>query len=217
MENKLLIVEDNLEEREIACTSAKNSGFRNIVTATNLEEALHYIPGVQAVVTDLFFPNGDVNVDSYVQRILPLYVEHAQQRGKLPRGNVHVLRALEVVSNVFDMTPEQYVENVLSKRYENQRFLVDHARASLPNFASKQNIQDFLEDESNLPLGILVTEVAQEYQIPSVIVTSGGGHGGLLQPIMDLVKVPYETHMDGNHKNWDSGLSKLLIENPRLR
>jgi hypothetical protein len=69
-----------------------------------------------------------------------------------------------------------------------------------------------LGNEPNLPVGILVTEEAQKYSLPSVIVTSGGGHGGLLQSIMSLVEVPYETHPKNGHKDWEGGLFKLLEE-----
>ncbi len=204
---RLLIVEDTLAEQDFAKQAALSHGFNDIILAQTLEDALHYIPQVQAVATDLFFPNGNVNVDKYVQRLLPLYVAHAQKQGKLPTGHQTILRAIEKTSEVLGMTPAQYVENIATRIGET---VVNSARASLPGYAQTFDIKYFLKNEPNLPVGILVTEEAMKYGLPSVIVTSGGGHDGLLQPIRSLVKVPYETYLKDGHKDWDSGLAKLL-------
>ncbi len=214
---KLLIVEDKPKEQANAINAAQRNGFNDIVTASTLEEALQYIPNVQAVATDLFFPAGNVNTEDYVKRILPCYVSREQQSGKLPKGSPVVLKALEKTAALFEMTPEQYVENVVAKIKDNEGFTLNMARASLPGYEQKFDIKQFLKDEENLPIGILVTEEAQKYGIPSVIVTSGGGHGGLLQPIMSLVKVPYETYVVNGQKDWNSGLAKLLSANPDLK
>jgi CheY-like chemotaxis protein len=140
IQGKLLIVEDKPEEQEVARNAAENRGFQDIVIAQNLEKTLNYIPNVQAVTTDLFFPKGAINVDAYIQRILPLYVVHAQERGKLPKGSQSVLRALEKVSGVLGMTPEQYVENIMAKQKENQGFIFGkRTKSSSWNFSNRRS------------------------------------------------------------------------------
>jgi len=206
-DKRLLIVEDNVSEAIYAQTAAAAQGFRDIVVATNLEEAYKYLPQVGAVATDLFFPNGSINVDAYVKRLLPLYVAHAQQQRKLPSGHPTILRAIENTSRVFGMTPEQYTENMASR---NGECVAKSARASLPSYAQKFDIKQFLGTEPNLPVGILVTEEAMKHGIPSVIVTSGGGHDGLLQPIRSIVQVPYVTFLVEGHKDWKRGIEMLV-------
>ncbi len=209
MNKRLLIVEDKPEELSVAIKSAKQIGFEDIVVASTLEEALAYLPKVNAVATDLFFPNGNVNTDEYTQRILPLYVSFAQSHFKLPQGDSNLLEAIKSGAELRNLDLTTHMDNLVKSGLLFQRH-VEAARAALPNYAQTFDIKYFLKDEKDLPVGILVTEEAQKYNVPSVIVTSGGGHGGLLQPIMSLVTVPHVFNMQGDHKEWDKGLAKLL-------
>lgn len=84
------------------------------------------------MLTDLFFPIGDME-SGLIQEVLPHYEAFAER--KYPaNGNRMVYRALQAAGGLFDMTPEQYVEEIMLKLNDNTK-IVQVSREAIKNQA----------------------------------------------------------------------------------
>ena len=214
-EIKLLIVEDNVAESINAQTEAFSLGFREVSTATNLSEAQRYLPQVQAVASDLFFPAGEVSTDQYVQRFSLIYEAFKKRRfTPIEKDNI-VLRALEHNAEIFGVTPKRYVEEIMVNLNSPQSLIKD-ARDAIAGINDSEKYEQFLKIEQdvragkNLPLGIIVAEQATASGLECVIVTSTHHHDLAFEPIKNLLRGPYVDILRGDQKRWDLGFAQLV-------
>ncbi|MBP7708567.1 hypothetical protein KA107_02685 [Candidatus Pacearchaeota archaeon] len=211
---KLLIVEDKADEAIFARDHAISAGFKEVTLATTLEEAQKYLPGAQAVVSDLFFPAGNVSTETYVQRFLPLYEGFKQRRFQKTDGNNIVLRVIQGCAETFGITPEKYVEEFIAK-CNTPVSVLKAARDAVRGIADSDKYDAFLKIEQgikegkNLPLGIIVAEQAKERGLPALIVTSTNHHHDSFEPVRSLVPSPYFDNLIEGRKNWAGAMDYL--------
>lgn len=216
MENKkLLIVEDNVSEAILAQGDAIQAGVTDLVVATNLSDALSYLPKAGMVVTDLFFPAGSAQTDQYIQRFLPMYESFKASRFKKIDTDNIVYRAVEQVAKLFDVTPQKYVEEIMTLM-KTPKSIQNAARDALAGvedsekYVEFQKIEEDIRSGRKLPLGIIVAEQAIERGLPSVIVTSTYHHSNEFEPIRNIVPVRYFDTLIEGRKNWQEGIEALL-------
>jgi hypothetical protein len=212
---KILIIEDNIAEAGYAQTELVKAGFKYFKAVTNLSEGLKAMPKYDAVLSDLFFPVGNVSAEQYSQRFLPLYDQFKQRRFEKMEDNKMLHTILDKAKEV-GVTPQEYVENIMTKK-EFPPIVLNLARDALIGVRDHERYELFLkiEDEirtgTNLPLGIIASERATELGIPLVIVTSTWHHNDAFEPVRDLIKVPYCDNLIDGTKNW-KGAIKLLLK-----
>ena len=214
MIQKILIIEDNTAEAIYAQAELAKAGLRDFRTVTTLSEGLEAMPQYDAVLSDLFFPAGNISTEQYSQRFLPLY-EQFKQRSfpNLGKDNA-VLGAVQACADAFSITPQAWID-IMAKMNTHPKTL-KAARDSLSGIKDSEKYETFLKIEkgirngTNLPLGIIATERAQELQIPSAIVTSTYHHDYAFEPVRDLIKVSYSDTLVDGKKDWKGGIELLL-------
>jgi len=215
MLHDLLIVEDKLEEAELARETAKKSGFETIVIAHTLQEAQQYLPEAQRVASDLFFPAGDISTQQYIQRFLPIYEAYRERRFKHISKDSPVLAAVESCAKLFGITPEDYVENFMAKM-NTPACVLKAARDSLVGREDAERYKRFLKIEQdikegrNLPLGIIALERAAERNLPRVLVTSTNHHNDAFEPVSSLIGTKYFDTLVNRNKDWESAMRYLI-------
>ena len=215
--DKMLIVEDNVAEAIYAQAELAKAGFRNFTAVTSLSEGLEEMHKYNAVLSDLFFPAGNKPIEQYTQRFLPLYEQFKQKRFPKLGQESMVLRAVQACAEIFGVTPQVYVNDFMAKM-NTPKSVLKAAQDSLAGIQDSEKYEKFMKIEeeirngTNLPLGIIISERANELKMPSVIVTSTHHHDDAFEAVRDLVKVPYyDTLVDGR-KNWKGGIERLLKE-----
>lgn len=215
MINKILIVEDKPEEAENARKTVLESGINDFRIVSTLSQALEYLPQYNAVLSDLFFPAGNYETRAFSQRILPFYEKFKEERFKeIEKDNI-VLRAVKTCAEIFGVTPEKYISEIMSK-LNTPPIIIRAARDSLAGMQDSEKYEQFLKMESdisngiNLPLGILVKEKAQELGKPSVIVTSTNHHNHAFEPVRSLIGLNYVDQLIDGKKDWKRGLESIL-------
>lgn len=210
---KLLVIEDNVAETIHVQTELERAGISDYKTIATLSEGLELMPEYNLVLSDLFFPAGDVSIEEYSQRFMPLYEEFKQR--KFMTNKTVLKKAIEQCARTFDVTPHDYIEKYMTKVNTPKR-VMESAREALAGIKDPEGYEKFkkieagIRDGTNLPLGIIATERATELGIPSVIVTSTYHHDHSFEPVRNLISVPYcDTLVDGK-KNWESGIEQLL-------
>ena len=78
------------------------------------------------------------------------------------------------------------------------------------NYVRFLGIEEGIRNGTNLPLGIIASEKANELGIPSAIVTSTHHHDDAFEPVRDLIMVPYTDTLVDGRKNWKGGIELLL-------
>ena len=169
-----------------------------------------------AVLTDLFFPAGDMDAAPLVQRFLPHYESYKAKRFPEIKDNV-VLSAVENVSSLMGVGPGEYVENVLT-RLNTPESVLKASRDAVAGIQDSERYERFLEiekgvrDGTNLPLGIVAAERSREMGIPCAMVTSTYHHDDEFEAVRDLVTVPYvDTLVDGK-KQWGKSLDLVMSQ-----
>jgi len=215
IDKKLLIVEDNFAEAKFAQKEAQKAGIKEIMVAENLEQAQKYIKEAGMLASDLFFPAGNIPTEAYLQRFLPFYDKYKTTRFTKISQESPVKRAIENCARVFGVTPQEYVENIMTQM-NNPPTLMKMAREALAGIKDPEKYNQFLRIEQNiregknLPLGVIITEQAKEKGLPAVIVTSTYHHSDEFEPIRELVRVTYFDTMVDGRKNWQSGINYLV-------
>ena len=215
MTKSVLVIEDNVAEAIYAQAELAKAGCKNFRAVMTLSEGLVAMPQYGAVLSDLFFPAGNSSTGQYSQRFLPLYEQFKQRRFPKLREDNPVSRAVEACAKVFGVAPREYVENVLT-RMNTPPVVLKAARDSLTGITDSERYEKFLKveewirDGTHLPLGIVVSERANELGIPIVIVTSTYHHDDAFEPVRDLVTVPYRDTLVDGRKDWKGGIELLL-------
>ena len=215
MDKKVLIIEDNTAEAIYAQVELAKAGFRDFRAVTTLSEGLDAMPQYNGVLSDLFFPSGDLPTEPYIQRFLPFYQTYSKRR--FPKKEQDsVLRAVQQCAETFGVTPQEYVEMFMAKMNTHPAVL-KAARDSVAGVQDSEQYAKFLETEKGirngtyLPLGIVATERARELNIPSAIVTSTYHHDDAFEAVRDLVKVSYKDTLVDGRKNWKGGIDLLFV------
>ncbi len=216
---ELLIVEDNVAEAIWAQAEAAKVGLRNFLVAQDLDQALTYLEKEpKYLVSDLFFPAGNINVQPYIERFLPIYEAFQNRRFKEIKEESPVYRAVSVCAEVFGVTPEEYVEKVMAKLNTHQVILKSardavHKRQDYERFEKFQEVMNNVRNGTKLPLGISLTEKAKEKGIPNIIVTSTYHHSDEFEAVRELVPHYYDQVIgegDQKRKNWEAGIEHVL-------
>lgn len=215
MEKSILIIEDNKDEAAYALDVVKNAGFSEVHVIDTLSRAVKAIPCYDGVLTDLFFPLGDSIDEEYIQRFLPHYEEFRKKTFTKLEGLNPVKKALETVALTFGTSPREYVENVMSK-LNTPRNVLKAAQDTIAGINDTERYEKFLKIEegiregTNLPLGIVASEIAHKVSRPCVIVTSTYHHDDAFEPISSLINVPYKDTLVDGRKNWSGGIESLF-------
>ncbi len=229
LENKkLLIVEDNVAEAIYAQAEAVKVGFRNIQLVQTLGkfyEVLNYKRNFDYILTDLFFPLGEVisefTISDYLLNVTQFYDSYADKIfRKIDKNSSPVLGAVNTVSDVMGISPLTYVSEVLPKLDVPEIVLEKaqdavYGRENSGKYKEFQTILDKIKSGENFPSGYYVSLAAYEEKIPTVIVTSTYHHDIAFEPIRDRLYCPYvDTMIDdeygGKRKDWKQGLEILL-------
>jgi hypothetical protein len=211
MIGKVLVIEDNAEEATHAQSELVRAGLNDFKTVTNLADALDAMPQYSAVLTDLFFPLGNLPSESYFQRFLPFYDQFKQRRFTKTKGST-VLRAVEQCARAFGVTPRDYVEKFMAQ-LNTPQFVLEKARDAITDSEKYEKflkIEEAIRNGSNLPLGIISSEKATEQGTPCVIVTSTYHHDDAFEPVRGLIQVPYRDTLVEGKKDWKGGIELLL-------
>jgi hypothetical protein len=215
MINKVLVIEDNVSEAIYAQTELAKAGIMDFKAVTTLKEGLSILPKYDAVLTDLFFPAGNIPIEQYIQKFLPLYEQFKNKRFPEMTGNNVVLSAIQSCAKVFGVTPEEYVNDYITKM-NTPKLVLDAARDAIAGIKDSQKYEKFLKIEqsirngTSLPLGIIACEKALEYNLPCVIVTSTYHHDDAFEAVKDQIKVNYKDTLIEGRKNWKGGIELLL-------
>jgi len=229
MEKKLLIVEDKQTELDTAIEEAQEVGITKIVTATNLEEALRYIPNISHVASDLFIPAGNLSVESYVQELTPKYIESKERM--YPSLNMEEFDHFHCLLLEREKIRMKYGDksNELSKFDSNNLVNLPRSENRLLSLVlggketkekmlqGHRNMLEVIEDVKagkNLPLGYFVRKEAKSRKIPSVTVTSTYHHDLAFEPLRFQLE-PYVDNLVEGKKDWKKGFEDLLDPNYR--
>ena len=210
----VLVIEDNIAEAIYAEAELVGAGIEYFRAVTTLADGLEAIPEYDAVLSDLFFPAGNVSTEQYSQRFLPLYEQFKQTRFQKLGQNV-VLRAVEQCAETFGLTSQEYVEDFMPK-LNTPPVLLKAARDALAGIQDSERYEKFLKiekgirDGTNLPLGIITSERAYQLGRPSAIVTSTYHHDDAFEPVKSLIKFPYRDTLVDGRKDWKGGIKLLL-------
>ncbi len=214
-EKKVLVIEDNIAEAIYAQLELTKAGCKEFRAVTTLSEGLDIMHQYGAVLSDLFFPAGNVPTGQYVQYFLPFYVRYKEKRFEKIRDDNVVLRAVKACAEVFEVTPQEYVNTVMAN-LNTPPVILKAAKDSLAGIQDSEKYANFLQIEegirsgTNLPLGIIACERASGLGIPAVIVTSTYHHDDAFEPVKDLLKVPYRDTLVDGRKDWKGGIELLL-------
>ena len=172
------------------------------------------MPNYNGVLSDLFFPAGN-STRQYAERFLPLYEKYKERRFEKTREDNVVLRAVQACADAFGMTTQEYIDTIMSK-LDTPPIVLKAARDSLAGVKDSDRYEKFLKIEeeikngTNLPLGIIASEKANELGIPLAIVTSTYHHDDAFEPVRSLVNVPYRDTLVDGRKDWKGGIELLL-------
>lgn len=212
---EVLVIEDNLIEAINAQTELARAGIEDFRSVTTLSEGLEAMSHFDGVLSDLFFPVGNASDEQYIQRFLPLYEQFKSQRFKKRPSDDVILRAVKACAKAFEVTPEEYVENVMAM-LNTPPVLLKAARDAIAGVDDSERYNQFLKIEecvrngTNLPLGIVALERAKELGIPSVVVTSTYHHDDAFEAVKGLIDVPYRDTLIECQKDWKGGIELLL-------
>jgi hypothetical protein len=218
---ELLIVEDNVAEAIYAQLEAIKLGLKGVMAVTDLQSALRKMEErPQMIVSDLFFPGVGVDRTGYIPRLLPQYEKMEKRDGEISEAEKQqhdpVKAAVEQCANLFGMTPEEYVEEVIAK-YDPIDMVVKAARNSVYNMRDHERYQKAHDAKlkmlsgENFPSGIFVVERAKELEIPVRIVTSTNHHDIAFETIRELVTGRYYDTLDADgRKQWSAAIKDLL-------
>lgn len=212
---KILIVEDNIAEAIHAQAAVVRAGYTDCRAVTNLHESLEILPMYDFVLSDLFFPSGTQDTQSYSARFSPLYASFKERRFPLLDKRVDVVkRAVAAAAELFEVTPQEYVEKIMPQQGTSPK-LIQAAQDALAGRVDSARYERFLGIEQKvksgelLPLGIILAEHAKERGKPVVIVTSTYHHDDAFEPITSLLPCSYVDTLVDNRKNWTAGIAQL--------
>lgn len=217
MDKKILIVEDRVDEAVYARTEIAKAGDNVIMVANTLEEALKQLEARPTIVlSDLFFPLGNLNIADYVRRILPHYERHEQIRYPvIDDREQDVLRiAVKQVADLFGVTPEVCVEEVLAK-IGGISSVTSAARDAVYKRKNYEKWQKYLQLKKEIslgerfPSGVFLVEETKKLGIPIAIVTSSDHHGDEFEPVSKLIRVPYQDSVVDGRKRWTEALKQI--------
>ena len=210
---KILIVEDNIEEAKSALEQAKKFNLEGVL-AQDFGSAIQELnKNPNYVLSDLFFPSGNIEQSEYIQRILPMYENYLSKFQKQERGVLY--KAIENVSKTFQTTPEKYVEEILPS-LGNPPEIIEKSKDAvygIENYSKYLRLANFIEDikqGKGLPYGYFLAEEIQKRDIPSMIITSTNHHDITFEPIRNNLKIPYLDNLVDGKKNWKQGMEVVL-------
>jgi hypothetical protein len=213
MENKrILIVEDNPEEARFALEQARNLGLETKLV-DNFGRALEELGNrPDYIISDLFFPGGDINQEPYIKRILPAYETYLSRFEKKEPGVLN--KAIVNVSNVMGTTPEKYVEEILPLLNNPKRDveLSKDAVYGIKNYSQYEKLQELISEikqGKNLPYGLFLVEEAKGKDIPISIVTSVNHHNIAFEPIRNKINTEYYDGLVNERKNWKAAFDEI--------
>jgi CheY-like chemotaxis protein len=215
-QRKLLIVEDTIAEAIYAQAAAARAGYTEFRAVTTLEEALRELPSYDVVVSDLFFPVGAGSTQAYSARFLPFYEAYKKRAfPEIGQEAQCVREAVKAVAEIFELSPEEYVTKKLPALGYNATFVaqIQDAFAGRKNAGKYQQflgIEQQVREGTLLPLGIIVSERAQQLGKPVVIVTSTYHHDDAFEPIAGQIPCGYVDTLAKGRKDWKKGLEKLV-------
>ena len=164
---ELLIIEDSIEEANIAQQTAESLGIETKLIQ-DFKSALDEIRSskLSAIASDLFFPAGDINQEPYIQQVLPAY--EAYSRGFKRIDDQPLARALRQVANIpAGITKEEAFENIreLFLRSHSERDIESHRDAwfGIEFYSKYAKLQEHIEgikQGSGIPYGIFVVQKA---------------------------------------------------------
>jgi hypothetical protein len=216
MTNKhLLIIEDKLEEANVAQENAKSLGIETRL-AQDFSSALDEIKlRPAAIASDLFFPAGNINQESYINQVLPIYENYLKTFRPLTDGPL-----VKVLQFIFpdqgNLTKEQFFEDVIKKYFlkdypEHMVEVTRDAYFGIENYTRYSKLQEHIgkiKQGIDMPYGLFATEEARKLNIPLHIVTSTNHHDIAFQPLRDKLGNYTDNLVDG-HKNWASTFNQL--------
>lgn len=213
MENKLLIVEDKVDEAIWAQHDAVKAGFREIVVATTLEQAQRYLPEVQRVATDLFFSLGNVDPARYIAEVLPLYENYLKSFRKIPNNPV-ALAINQITTRPEGMSKEQFFEEKLKPFFfkDWKPAALESARDGyfeIEHYAKYSKLEKHIakvKEGRGLPSGVFIAREAKRLGMPAYVVTSTNHHDHTFEPIRSLISTPYVDNLVGGRKNWAAAM-----------
>jgi hypothetical protein len=220
----LLIVDDLEVEQQRAYTAAKDAfAYKWGNTALTLSQSLTALDDSQAVLSDLFFPIGDINPSQIAQydSIVSAYIAHAASLEKRYTEKLHgpLYRSLSIIfPGQEDEVVQRYLAGTL--HWPNVKVAADikrefqeteKLRASYDQ--ANQMIQKVRSGEI-FPSGYVLAQTALERNIPIVIVTSQYHHDAYMQPLSYWTNKPQVSYIDSTtgEKNWEAGV-RLLLQN----
>jgi hypothetical protein len=211
----VLVIEDNVDESIRAQDELVRAGVGEFRAVATLSEGLSLMPKYNLVLSDLFFPAGDIPTEQYSQKFMPLYEQFKQRKFMATDKSKVVFGAIEQCARIFGVTPQEYVERYMPMMNTSES-VTKAARQALTGikdpvgYEKFQKIEGGIRSGANLPLGIIATGRATELGKSSVIVTSTFHHDDAFEPVRNLITVPYcDTLVDGK-KDWNGGIEKLL-------
>ena len=211
MTGKILIVEDNVAEAINAQTELARVGFRDFMAVTNLSEALNVLPEYNCVLTDLFFPVGSTSAQPYIERFFPIYERFKDERFKKTNRDSPIARAIEQVTGVLGMTPDDY-ESKLAPLFNHPPAMRKAIKDALGGRGDLERYQKYLvtlekvKNGTQLPLGIIVAEEAKKQGLTAVIVTSTNHHDDAFEPVRSIIPVSYRDNLIDGKKDWKGGI-----------
>lgn len=214
---KILIVEDVPTEQEFARKCAESKGLE-VVLSGSFSSAL---AGLESkpdyVLTDLFFPGGTVDNSKYSNQILPLYQTFLDgMRAKQPKEVSPLLVTIRQLSELFGMSPEEYVERIVKP--VNSSEVYNQCRGKLcgvSDYNRFESLKEFIGEMKSgkgIPYGFFLAEELANKNLPSAIVTSTNHHDVSFEPIRNKLSIKYFDGIENEHKQWGSALDYLLKE-----
>ena len=215
---ELLIIEDSIEEANIAQQTAESLGIETKLIQ-DFKSALDEIRSskLSAIASDLFFPAGDINQEPYIQQVLPAY--EAYSRGFKRIDDQPLARALRQVANIpAGITKEEAFENIreLFLRSHSERDIESHRDAwfGIEFYSKYAKLKEHIEgikQGSGIPYGIFVVQKAEELDIPVHIITSTNHHDVAFEPVRNKIG-DYSDNLVEGHKDWKAGIERLLAQ-----
>lgn len=214
MEKKILVIENNVEEKTRIHSELDLAGIENFWIASTLSEGLYLMPRYDALLSDLFFPAGSKSSEKYSRRFFPLYEQYKKKFEETLKDNL-ILEAIQSSAAALGVTPQDYVNEYMAK-LDFPEFLLMKAQDSVAGVENSREYENFLKIEdgirngTDLPLGIIASERAKELGIAATIVTSTYHHSDAFEPIRNLISVPYRDSLIDGRKDWKGGIESLL-------
>lgn len=211
--SKILVIEDNIEERLAAEKALAEAGHTEFKSVETLADGLALMPQFDAVLSDLFFPAGDEPTEKYIQRFLPVYETYKRERF-FEKKDSALKDHIYSLAKVLDYTPEQYLYEFICKTSSPET--IKECKEAVLGINDIERYEKFLKIEedirngSNLPLGIIAAERAKELKIPVVIITSTNHHDMAFSPVERMIKGPCLEGLVDGRKYWTRGIDMLM-------